>query len=326
TWVRDHIAAFGGDANNVTLCGQSAGANATAALMASPRASGLFQRAICQSPSYLVRTREDAIETAEVYLDILDVKTIGDLQRFPIETLVAARGQLMRDLAKPPRLSVWGAVMDDDVLPQHPLDAAAAGALATVPLLIGACHEDYRPYLHLMPPGTVPQDDAAVGQFFDQLGIDGARTVALYREHHEGIEPADLFAAAMTDYRFRQPAIALAERHARHQPTFVYDFMWASPVLHGALGAGHTVDIPFAFDNLWTPCTPYQLGDDPPMALADAMSAAWHAFMQSGQPGVDQLPAWPAYDLDTRATMALDTESVLLTDPAPEQRRYWAAE
>ncbi|ETX05087.1 MAG: hypothetical protein ETSY2_25065 [Candidatus Entotheonella gemina] len=326
TWVRDHIAAFGGDANNVTLCGQSAGANATAALMTSPRAAGLFQRAICQSPSYLVRTKEDAIETTEYYLDILGVQTIGDLQRLPIETLLTARGQLMRDLAKPPRLSVWGAVMDDDVLPRHPLDAAAAGTLAPIPLLIGACHDDYRPYLHLMPPGTVPQDDAAVRQFFEQLGIDGTRTVALYRERHGSIEPADLFAAAMTDYRFHQPAIALAERHAPHQPTFMYDFMWASPVLNGALRAGHTVEIPFAFNNLWTPCTPYQLGDEPPAALADAMSAAWYAFMRSGQPGVDQLPAWPPYEPDTRTTMALDTESVLLTDPAPDQRRYWAAE
>ena len=325
SWVRDHIAAFGGDANNVTLCGQSAGANATAALMASPRATGLFQRAICQSPSYFVRTLDDATATTEHYLDMLRVNTIGDLQRLPIETLLAARGQLMRTLAQPPRLSVWGAVIDDDVLPRHPLDAAAAGALAPVPLLIGACHDDYRPYLHLMSPGTVPQDDAAVSHFFDQLGIDGARTVARYRACYGGIHATDLFAAAMTDYRFRQPAIALAEQHAPHQPTFVYDFMWASPVLNGALGAGHTVDIPFAFDNLWTPCTPYQLGDDPPVALAEAMSAAWYAFMRTGQPEAETLPAWPPYDWDSRAVMALDTASSLLTDPAPEQRVYWAA-
>jgi para-nitrobenzyl esterase len=323
TWVRDHIAAFGGDANNVTLCGQSAGANATAALMTSPRAAGLFQRGICQSPAYFVRTQDHAIETTEYYLDILGVKSIGELQRLPMETLLAARGQLMRDLLKPPRLSLWGAVMDDDVLSSHPLDAASAGALAPVPLLIGACHDDYRPYLQFMPPDTVPQDDMAVSQFFDQLGVDGARTVALYRESHGGIASADLFAAAMTDYRFRQPALALAERHAPYQPTFVYDFMWASPVLNGALGAGHTVDIPFAFDNLWTPCTPYQLGDNPPVALAEAMSAAWHAFMLSGQPDVESLPAWPLYHQDTRAVMGLDTASSLLTDPASEQRVYW---
>ena len=325
TWVRDHIEAFGGDANNVTLCGQSAGANATAALMTSPRAAGLFHRAICQSPAYFTRTKDDAVETAEYYLKILGTDSIGDLQRLPLETLLAARGQHMRDLVKPPRLSVWGAVLDEEVIPRHPLDAASDGALASIPLLIGACHDDYRPYLHLMPPGTAPQNDAAVSAFFDRLGADGAGVVALYRESHRDIAAADLFAAAMTDYRFRQPAIALAERRAPHQPTFVYDFKWASPVLSGALGAGHTVDIPFAFHNLWTPCTPYHLGDNPPAALAEAMSAAWHAFMRAGQPQAENLPDWPRYDRERRAVMELDTVSSLATDPAPAQRAYWAA-
>jgi para-nitrobenzyl esterase len=325
TWVRDHIAAFGGDPDNVTLCGQSAGANATAALMASPRATGLFQRAICQSPSYFVRPKDDAAATTDHFFEILGMQSIDDLQRLPIDTLLAARGQLLRDLIQLPRLSIWGAVVDDDVLPGHPLDAASDGSLAPIPLLIGACHDDYRPYLHLMPPGTVPQDDTAVERFFDQLGMDGARTVSLYRQHRRDLTSADLFAAAMTDYRFRQPALALAERHAAHQPTFVYDFMWASPVMSGALGAGHTVDIPFAFDNLWTPCTPYQLGDNPPAALAEAMSAAWYALMQSGRPEATHLPHWPPYDRDTRAVMALDTVSSLSMDPDPELRRYWAA-
>jgi para-nitrobenzyl esterase len=324
TWVRDHITAFGGDPANVTLCGQSAGSNATAALMAAPRAAGLFHRALCQSPSYFVRTRDDAIETTEYFFEILGVQNIEELQHLPLETLLAARGQLMRERAKPPRLSVWGAVLDDAVLPVHPLHAAAEGTLAAVPLLIGACHDDYRPYLHLMPPGTVPQDDAAVTAFFDMLGIDGSRTVQLYREQLGNVSAADLFAAAMTDYRFRQPAIALAKRHAIHHPTFMYDFMWASPVLDGALGAGHTVDIPFALHTLYTPCTPYHLGDDPPEVLANHMHAAWSAFACTGRPAADGLPAWPLYTPETRATMTLDVTSTVVHDPQAAQRAYWA--
>jgi para-nitrobenzyl esterase len=325
TWVRDHIAAFGGDAANVTLCGQSAGANATAALMAAPRAAGLFHRAICQSPSYFVRQKNEAIETTEHWLRLVSTQDIGDLQRLPVETLLAARGELMRQRVRPPRLSIWGAVIDDGVLHVHPLEAAMAGGVVPVPLLIGACHDDYRPYLYLMPPGTVPQDDAAVGRFFDGLGVDGGRTVEVYRrELGPTVAASDVFAAAMTDYRFRQPSIALAERHAGHQPTFLYDFRWASPVLDGALGAGHTVDIPFAFHTLWTPCTPYHLGDDPPVALADSMHAAWSAFARSGQPATDLLPMWPAYDVHTRATMALETPATCVSDPGAALRTYWA--
>jgi para-nitrobenzyl esterase len=129
---------------------------------------------------------------------------------------------------------------------------------------------------------------------------------------------------AMTDYRFRQPSIHLAARHALYHPTFMYEFMWASPVQNGTLGSGHTVDIPFAWHTLWTPSTPYHLGDDPPTVLADLMHEAWSAFARSGRPTAARLPTWPPYEPQQRATMALDTQPVLLTDPEQARRRYWA--
>jgi carboxylesterase type B len=128
----------------------------------------------------------------------------------------------------------------------------------------------------------------------------------------------------MGDCTFRQTAIKFAERHALYQPTFMYDFMWASPVQHGALGAGHTVDIPFALHTLWTPHTPYHLGDHPPVVLADQMHEAWSTFACTGQPAAATMPAWPPYDPGQRATMALDVESTVLFDPESVQRLYWA--
>jgi carboxylesterase type B len=128
----------------------------------------------------------------------------------------------------------------------------------------------------------------------------------------------------MSDYTYRQPAIKFAERHVAYQPTFMYDFMWPSPVQHGALGAGHTVDIPFALHTLWTPHTPYHLGDNPPVALADQMHAAWSTFARTGRPAAATMPDWPPYDTGQRATMALNVQSTVLCDPESPRRLYWA--
>jgi carboxylesterase type B len=224
----------------------------------------------------------------------------------------------------PPWQTPWGTLVDNVVLPEQPLAAAAAGRLAPVPLLIGACREDYRPYPSILPPEAVPQDEAAVARLFDSLGTDGAHLVRMYRELQGSMTPTDLFVAAMGDYTFCQPAITFAERHARYQPTFMYDFMWASPVQNGALGAGHTVDIPFALHTLWTPHTPYHLGDNPPVALADQMHEAWSTFARTGRPAAAAMPAWPPYDPHQRATMALDVQSTVLCDPQSPRRLYWA--
>jgi para-nitrobenzyl esterase len=158
-WVRDNIAAFGGDPGNVTICGQSAGAHAVVALMTAPRAAGLFHRAISQSLARLtpLRTIAEAIETTERFFTLVGVRTIDELQQVSLDALLAARGQMMR--ATPPWGTVWGTLVDNTVILEQPLAAAAAGRLAPVPLLIGACHDDYRPYPSILPADVVPQDE-----------------------------------------------------------------------------------------------------------------------------------------------------------------------
>ena len=94
----------------------------------------------------------------------------------------------------------------------------------------------------------------------------------------------ELFNQAMNDFTFRQPSIMLAERHALHQPTYMYDLRWISPVQDGAMGAGHTIGIGMFLYNLWTPSTPFQLGPSPPVKLSQSFSEAVANFMHDGAP------------------------------------------
>ncbi len=323
-WIRENIAEFGGDPDNITICGQSAGGHAVLALMASPHARGFFHRAISQSAARMtpLRSRPTAVDTTERFMRHAGVQTIADLQRLDLEQLLSARRQVMQ--TTPSWQTPWGTMVDEEVLLEQPLTAAAAGRLAPVPLLIGACHNDYQPYPHVLPPDAVPQDKATVIENFDRLQLDGANVYREYREWLGPVEPVDIFVAAMGDLTFCQPAIQFAERHAAYQPVYAYDFRWASPVQNGALGAGHTVDIPFAMHTLWSPHTPYHLGSTPPITLADQMHGAWSAFARTGKPFAASLPDWPSYDERQRLTMVLALESSVQSDPRAERRDYWA--
>ena len=292
--------------------------------MTAPLARGLFHRAISQSLSSLTPLRgiPEAVATAEQYSQHGGLNSIAALQAASVETLLAARVATMR-AASPWRIP-WGMVLDGEIIPEQPLAAATTGRLAPIPLLIGACRDDYRPYPSILPPAVIPQNDGALQRHFDGLGFDGAALVQHYQTTLGPLSPVDLFVAAMSDRAFIQPTSQFAERHARHQPTYLFDFAWPSPVQHGVLGAGHTVELPFAFHRLWTPSTPYQLGDSPPLLLADQMHAAWASFIRCGVPRIPGLPEWPRYDDKTRATMIFDTPAHLETDPARERRLFWA--
>ena len=322
-WVRDNIAAFGGDPDNVTVMGESAGGHYALALMTAPQSKPLFHRAICHSTASItpLRTVDEAVATSERFFAMAGIKTIAGLEALPIEQLLDARHATMRAIAS--RRTIWGALMDGVVVPEQPLHAAAAGRLARVPLLIGDCGEDYRPFVSVIPQEKHPQNETQLVDHLSALGIDGAAALDLYRDLLPSKSLTDWYVMAMTDY-YRQTSIYIAEQHSRWQPTFMFRFDWASPVQNGALGAGHTVELPFTFDTLHTPSTPYHLGNNPPAGLAKSMNAAWSAFARTGDPTTDQLPDWPRYAPSQRAVMALNAASQLQTDPAPKQRQLWA--
>lgn len=326
-WVRDNIEAFGGDPGNVTLFGESAGAMSVTTLLSLPRAAGLFSRVITQSGAAQAAAdpADAALVAKELGIALGREATAASLAEVALPELIQAQITVRDALVTQPDPARFGAtivassmafipVIDGDLIPAHPLTAIAAGAGSGVPLLTGTTTDEYR--LFLFPTGIAAliTEDALAG-LLPALGI-GSAMADLYRANRPGASPGDLFAALITDRFFRLPALAVATARAPGPaPTYVYEFAWPSPV--DGLGACHSLEIPFVFDNLGAEGTEPALGPAPPAALADRMHAAWLAFARDGNPG------WPAFD-ESRPVMIFDDPGGgLAADPRGDERRIW---
>lgn len=330
-WVRDNIAQFGGDPDNVMLFGQSGGGAKVATLMAMPAAKGLFHRAAIQSGAWVVAIpQEEATAVGHTFLSELNIgkSNIDAMQRVPVATLLAVKAGDMHPAATVRgRLRMGMApVVDGRILPAHPFEPVAPQISAHVPLLIG-CTRQETSLFFLRDEQVLSMDDASLVSRLRQ-GWSAAETkeiIDIYRQANPNASPADLYLLMTTDHMIRRDTILMAERkHGLQQaPVFMYSFDWQSPALEGRLRAPHCVDIPFVFDNTDVPTVMTRAPSA--AALAAITSEAWISFARSGAPGHPRLPAWPAYEPGKRATMIFDNEPHLVNDPNGAARIFWAS-
>jgi para-nitrobenzyl esterase len=333
-WVRDNIAAFGGDPGCVTIFGESGGGGKVSTLLAMPSARGLFHRAIVQSGAAVrLRTRDRAAKLTEAVLAELGLTraSMAELHAVPMQRLLAAIGPAQQAIGASPWPLLdrypFGPVVDGDLLPRQPFHPDATPVSADIPLIIGDCaHEaslflahDDKVWHRTLTEAELRSRVATVA------GGAADGVVALYRRLMPDASPAERLIATLTDCNFRVRSLLMAERRARQggAPVWMYAFAWRTPLFDGRLGTPHAIDVPFTFDTLeFTNATDRSAGAH---ALAARMSGTWAAFARNGVPDHASLPAWPAYTVGERRTMVLDVDCHVTHDPGAEARQMWAA-
>jgi para-nitrobenzyl esterase len=320
-WVHDNIAEFGGDPGNVTVFGQSGGGRKVATLLTMPSATGLFHRAIIQSGATLqLVEREQATRVATELMRKLGVERsqVRALQALPIERIMSAYFAVVRELNVDPMTMGFSPAVDGRIVPRHPFHPDASAVSADVPVMLGATRTEL----------TTSADAEAFSlsegglreRIGELLGDRAPQAIEVYARANPGATPSDLYFLISSDHRYGAPVMKIAERRAALErgPVYLYYFRWESPFDGGRLRSPHTIEIPFAFDNL--DASPLTADAPTAPALADKVSDAWIAFARTGDPSTPKLPAWRAFDAVTRATMVFDDASAVVDDPIGNAR------
>lgn len=316
-WVRDNIAAFGGDAKNVTVGGQSAGALNTATLMALPAAQGLFHRCILASGGAdMVHTPDKATEFASHF-----VMRIGGVQRLrnaPFTEILKAQKEAQADFSG---ALPYRPVVDGTFLPASPLELLRRGNARSITTMVGHTRDESR-YLFSPEQAATPTAEKLLSHV---PPTKLPSVIDAYRRVFPGESYGDTMLRILSADLLGIPSLRIAEAQvAAGAKTFYYDLHYTIP--SGPFGrySAHGIDVPLIFELVDTSFARTTFGySASDLSMAVRVHATWVSFIKTGLPG-DALSKWPPYDLGERYTMTIAADSIALPDPSKEERSIWA--
>lgn len=330
-WLRDNIAAFGGDPDRVTLAGRSAGGFAVATLMAMPRAQGLFHRAMPQSgASTAIASLEDAAKLSRRFLAAADTDDAA-LAALPMERLLEIQRDLCNqsyehhDFARDGTAAMLGVpfvpLIDGVSLPEHPETAAQAGRTAAVPMMIGCTTGEYVTHATAQPEMDFTLCAELLHQRVLPCGLSGSGIVERYRSALPGHSPRGIWRAIAGDLVFQLPAIRFARLHARFNPVYKYLY---GPLEANELGAPHGAEV----GSVW-----YRDGSNgrelperqrvTDTGFARAIHDLWASFIKDERP-VAPNGRWPLYHAEKPMVLRAGPAGFGVTpDPFDGREALW---
>ncbi len=328
-WVQGNIAAFGGNPDNITVFGFSAGGMSIGTLLAMPAARGKFHKAINRSgAANVIGTLDKAVEISNQFLNILGLnsKDVDGLRNLTTQQLLEGQQQLSIKLREAEyRATPFQPVVDGTVLPEVPMIAIKKGCAKSITLMAGNSRDELKA-MNSMDPTMSHIDEAGMIKRLNTMlppdlvpGLVQAYRDALQQRGNK-VTPLEILGSINTDMMFRIPTIRLVEAQRDNGvPAYNYLFTYKSPAMGGALGAMHGLDNPFLFGSLDADFT----GNSPEVEnLAVKIQDSCIAFARTGDPSCDSTGTWPVYG-ESRMTMIFDIDTRIETAPFEAERKAW---
>jgi para-nitrobenzyl esterase len=327
-WVKQNIVKFGGNPNDVTVFGLSAGGADISALLAMKSPEQYFHRAIAQSGTGASsKSKELAQRVSRMIFERGGIKTMDDLLAKKPQDLIAIQSEALKHLSEHERDSSFQPTVDGTLIKEFPLDALAHGNARHIDLVVGTSLNELRGYIGY-DPGWKTISLAELDQHLRvKLPESTLREFqAVYRRSRPGLADWQVTLDIASDLTFRAGAIRMAELQSRYNKN-VYMYLFERPSANAELGAPHGSESPFLWGNL----KGRNLGnlDDPTVraeihSLSTAIQEYWTSFARTGIPTATGQPAWPRYDVQTRQTLVFNKTVAVATDPLAAERTLLA--